>query len=114
MSHSPSNVTHLGSYVLERAARRSAGAISPARLRQILQGATPVWEERFCFWDVLAQSSPAERVHLAIHIGKSWPQFAARFEALTGIGRERARYAQTLYPSQGDQAVTDGRHAPRI
>lgn len=90
MSPQPSNMVRLGAYVLKRAAGRSSGAISPARLRQILQGAAPVREERFCFWAVLVQSSPVERVHLAIHVGQSWPQFAVRFEALTGIRRDRA------------------------
>ena len=91
------NVVTLRQAVLVRAAARTNGTVSPVRLRQILRGSPPLGEERFVFWPVLVEGPIGERRQLAAAANLPWAKFAARFQALTGIHRDRASYAKTLY-----------------
>ncbi|WP_152658702.1 hypothetical protein [Devosia chinhatensis] len=84
------NVLTLAEVALSRAAARSSGALSTSRLRQILRGASPEGNERFVFQAVLASGTIGERRQLAAAAGISWGKFASRFQALTGIHRDRA------------------------
>ena len=86
-------------------AARSNGALSAHRLMQIIKGASPVGQERFCFMAVLGHSSREHRVEMAIASGMSWIKFASRFQDLTGISKDRAHFATTLYPSMGEEYV---------
>lgn len=95
------NVLRLSEATLVRAAARSDGAISARRLREILRGANPVGEERFVFWAVLAGGHIGERKQLAAAAGMSWDKFAARFQALTGIHRDRVGRVTSRHSEAG-------------
>lgn len=86
-------------------AARSNGTLSAHRLVQILKGSAPVGDERFCFMAVLGHSSREHRVEMALATGMSWTKFASRFQDLTGISKDRAHFATTLYASMGEEYV---------
>ena len=95
------NIISRSEAALSRAAARSVGILSARRLRQILRGASPVGDERFVFWAVLVSGPIGERRQLAAAAGLSWDKFASRFQALTGIHRDRANCATSLYAQAG-------------
>lgn len=95
------NVLMLSEGALVRAAARSGGALSTRRLREILRGASPEGDERFIFWPVLVGGHIGERRQLAAAVDLSWDKFARRFQALTGIHRDRAGHATALYSRAG-------------
>lgn len=90
-------------------AARSNGALSPHRLAQILKGSSPVGHERFCFMAVLGHSSREHRVEMALSSGMCWNKFARRFQELTGISKDRAHFATTLYATMGEEYVEPAR-----
>lgn len=96
-----SNIVTLSEAVLVRAEARSGWRLSKRRLRQILRGASPQGDERFILWAVLVGGHIGERRQLAFAAGLSWDKFAARFQALTGIHRDRVGHATALYSRAG-------------
>jgi hypothetical protein len=76
---------------------RTNNVVSAARVREIVRGSEPVGDERFCLGQALIDSSPTDRVEMALDAKLSWVRFAARFQELTGIHRDRAAHATTLY-----------------
>lgn len=99
-------VTTVSSNAFDICAARSNGALTASRLRSVIKGSSPVGEERFCFMQVLGHSAREHRVEMALSANMSWEKFAQRFEELTGINRNRAHFATTLY-SVPDENVSE-------
>lgn len=99
-------ITSVPSSAFDLCAARSNGALTASRLRAVIKGSSPVGEERFCFMQVLGQSLREHRVEMALAANLSWEKFAQRFEELTGINRDRAHFATTLY-AVPDENVAD-------
>jgi hypothetical protein len=77
--------------------RQRRELITYARMVEIMSGSAPVADERFVVGHLLMKKTTTERIELALRTELSWSKFSRRFEALTGIRRDRVHMPSGMY-----------------